>query len=155
MAILKQGGVSVKIPDLRRDHGISNAAFYEWRLRFGGVDTSMIKRLKELIDEIQRLKKMYTKVWLNSDLRQEALEGKVVRPSRRREIARKTIFVARCSVRLAFQTFCVCRIYYRYRTKLQHENADTANSLVFRAHNQRNWGFRLYYLCVRNVKEFR
>jgi len=76
MAILKQAEAGINIPDLCREHGISSATFYKWRSKFGGMDTSMIKRLKELEEENRRLKKMYAEERLKSELRQEALEGK-------------------------------------------------------------------------------
>lgn len=59
MAILKQAENGVPVPELCREHGMSNASFYKWRAKFGGMDTSMIKRMKELEDENRRLKKMY------------------------------------------------------------------------------------------------
>ena len=51
MAVLKLAEAGVKVPDHCREHGISSATFYKWRSRFGGMDTSMMKRLKELEDE--------------------------------------------------------------------------------------------------------
>jgi putative transposase len=47
------------VPDLCREHGMSDATFYKWRSKFGGMDASMMKRMKELEDENRRLKKMY------------------------------------------------------------------------------------------------
>lgn len=76
MAILKQNEAGIKVPDLCREHGISSATFYKWRAKYGGMDTAMIKRLKELEDENRRLKKMYAEECLKSQIRQEALEGK-------------------------------------------------------------------------------
>lgn len=76
MAILKQAESGVPVPELCREHGMSSASFYKWRSRYGGMDTSMMKRLKELEDENQRLKKMYAEERLKAELRQEALEGK-------------------------------------------------------------------------------
>ncbi len=76
MAILKQAESGVPVPELCREHGISSASFYKWRAKFGGMDTSMIKRMKELEDENRRLKKMYAEERLKSELRKEALEGK-------------------------------------------------------------------------------
>ena len=76
MAILKQAEAGVKVPDRCREHGISSATFYKWRSKFGGMDTAMMKRLKELEDENRRLKKMYAEERLKSELRQESLEGK-------------------------------------------------------------------------------
>lgn len=76
MAILKQAEAGVSVPELCREHGMSSASFYKWRAKYGGMDTSMMKRLKELEDENRRLKKMYAEERLKSELRQEALEGK-------------------------------------------------------------------------------
>jgi putative transposase len=61
MAILKQNEAGIKVPDLCREHGISSATFYKWRAKYGGMDTAMIKRLKELEDENRRLKKCMPK----------------------------------------------------------------------------------------------
>jgi len=47
--------------DLYRKHGISNAHIYHWRYKFGGIDASLMKRLKELKDEYMLLKKIYAK----------------------------------------------------------------------------------------------
>ncbi len=76
MAILKQAENGVPVPELCREHGMSSATFYKWRSKYGGMDASMMKRLKDLEDENRRLKKMYAEERLKSELRQEALEGK-------------------------------------------------------------------------------
>ncbi|HUW27890.1 MAG TPA: transposase, partial [Sulfuriferula sp.] len=62
MQILKQAEAGSPVPDLCREHGMSSATFYKWRARFGGMDVSMMSRLKELEDENRRLKKMYADV---------------------------------------------------------------------------------------------
>ncbi len=76
MAILKQAEAGTPVPELCREHGMSNALFYRWRSKFGGMDVSMMKRLKELEAENEKLKKMYAEERLKSELRKEALEGK-------------------------------------------------------------------------------
>jgi len=77
MAILKQNENGVSVPDLCREHGMSSAQFYKWRAKFGGMDASMMKRLKALEEENRRLKKMYAEERLKAEIRQEALEGKL------------------------------------------------------------------------------
>ena len=57
MAILKQAEAGTPVPALCREHGMSSALFYKWQSKFGGMDASMIKRLKELESENARLKK--------------------------------------------------------------------------------------------------
>ena len=75
--ILKEAEAGVPVPDLCRKHGMSSASFYKWRAKYGGMDVSMMKRLKELEAENARLKKMYAEERLMSEIRKEALEGKL------------------------------------------------------------------------------
>jgi len=76
MAILKQNEQGASVADLCREHGMSQAMFYKWRSKFGGMDTSMIARLKELEAENTRLKKMYAEEKLKAEIVREALEKK-------------------------------------------------------------------------------
>ena len=55
MAILKQAEAGTPVPELCREHGMSSATFYKWRAKYGGMDGSMMSRLKELEAENQRL----------------------------------------------------------------------------------------------------
>jgi putative transposase len=48
MAILKQAEEGIPVPELCREHGMSSASFYKWRAKYGGMDASMVSRLKEL-----------------------------------------------------------------------------------------------------------
>ena len=79
MAILKQNKQGISVPDLCRGHGMSSAQFYNWRSKFGGMDASMMKRLKELEEENKRLKKMYAEERIKADIRQEIIEEKLLR----------------------------------------------------------------------------
>ena len=54
IAILKQAEGGSPVPELCREHGISNATFYKWRSKFGGMDASLMARMKEL-DESPRV----------------------------------------------------------------------------------------------------
>jgi putative transposase len=76
MAILRQAEGGVPVPELCREHGMSSATFYKWRARFGGMDASLMARLKELEEENRRLKKMYAEERLKAEIVQEALQKK-------------------------------------------------------------------------------
>jgi putative transposase len=69
-----EGGLSV--PELCRELGISSATFYKWRTKYGGMDTSMMARMKELEAENARLKKMYAEERLKADILKEAMAQK-------------------------------------------------------------------------------
>ncbi|PWF11782.1 transposase (plasmid) [Xanthomonas citri pv. citri] len=53
IAVLKQAEAGAPVPELCREHGISSATFYKWRSKFGGMDVSMVARMKELEEEIR------------------------------------------------------------------------------------------------------
>ena len=76
LAISKEAEGGQPVPTLCREHGMSSASFYKWRAKYGGMDASLMKRMKELEDENRRLKKMYAEERLISEVRKEALEGK-------------------------------------------------------------------------------
>jgi len=78
-----------------------------------------------------------------------------VKPSSRREMARKAIKSKGISIRLACDMFSISESCYRYKPKLSAENTRIADWLIRLTHNQRNWGFGLCYLYLRNVKGFR
>jgi putative transposase len=75
-AILKQAEAGTPVPELCREHGMSSATFYKWRAKYGGMDASLMARLKELEDENRRLKKMYAEERLKAEIVQEALQKK-------------------------------------------------------------------------------
>jgi len=76
MAALKRVEAGLAVPEICRELGISTATLYKWRAKFGGMDTSMMSRLKELEDENRRLKKMYLEEKLKSEIVAEALAKK-------------------------------------------------------------------------------
>ena len=77
VSILKQAEAGTPVADLCREYGMSSASFYQWRSKYGGMDASLMRRLKEPEAENARLKKMYAEERIKSELRQEALEGKL------------------------------------------------------------------------------
>ncbi len=76
MAILKQNEEGIPVADLCREHGMSQGSFYKWRAKYGGMDASMVKRMKELEEENRRLKKMYAEEKLKGEIAREAIEKK-------------------------------------------------------------------------------
>lgn len=74
--ILKQAEAGTPVSELCREHGMSSAAFYKWRAKYGGMDASLMRRMKELEAENKRLKKMYAEERLKAEIIQEAMEKK-------------------------------------------------------------------------------
>ena len=76
LSILKQAEAGTPVPALCREHGMSSATFYKWRAKYGGMDASLMSRMKELEDENRRLKKMYAEERLKYEIIQEAMAKK-------------------------------------------------------------------------------
>lgn len=79
----------------------------------------------------------------------------MVKPQQRRELAKEAVANRDISIRLACETFGISETCYRYQAKLSDENEIIADWLLRLTHNQRNWGFGLCFLYLRNVKGYR
>ena len=76
IGILKQAQTGMKIVDLCRMHGISDATFYNWRSKYGGMEVSEAKRLKVLEDENKKLKQMLADTMLENRAIKDVLSKK-------------------------------------------------------------------------------
>lgn len=76
IGFLKQAEAGVTVKDLCRKHGFSDAAFYGWRSKFGGMSTSDARRLKELEAENAKLKKLLAEQLLDNEAMKVVLRGK-------------------------------------------------------------------------------
>ena len=73
---VKRGESEFGVSDIWSEFGVSSASFYKWRAKYGGIDVSMMSRMKELEEENRRLKKMYLEEKLKAEIVSEALEKK-------------------------------------------------------------------------------
>ena len=76
IGFLREGDKGVAVKDLCRRHGFSEASYYLWRSKFGGMDVSDAKRLKALEVENARLKKLLAESMLENEVTREALQKK-------------------------------------------------------------------------------
>lgn len=77
ISIIREADAGVKVIDLCRKHGMSDASFYKWKARYGGLDVSQLRRLKDLESENSRLKRMYAELSLTHQALQDAVEKKL------------------------------------------------------------------------------
>lgn len=75
--ILKEQEAGSKVSDICRDNGISEATFYNWKAKYGGMEVRDVKRMKELEEENSRLKKMYADLSLLHHAFKDAVEKKL------------------------------------------------------------------------------
>lgn len=77
VSILKQADAGMKVKDLCRKHGISDATFYNWKSKYGGMEASDLKRTRELEEENARLKRMYADLALENKAMKDLIEKKL------------------------------------------------------------------------------
>lgn len=76
-SILKEFDLGKSADEISREHGLSKATFYKWRQRYGGMEASELKRVKELEEENAKLKRMYANLALELDTAKYLIEKKL------------------------------------------------------------------------------
>jgi putative transposase len=76
VSILKQQEAGISIKDLAREHGVSEATIYNWKAKYGGMEANELKRMKDLEDENNRLKRIVANLTLENDAIKHVLEKK-------------------------------------------------------------------------------
>lgn len=77
IGILKEADAGMKVRDVCRKHGISDATYYKWKSKYGGLEASDIRRLRELEAENSNLKRMYAELSLENNALKNLLEKKL------------------------------------------------------------------------------
>ena len=76
-SILKEFDNGKSAEEINREHGVSKASLYKWRQRYGGMEASELKHIKELEEENARLKKMYANLAMELDVAKYLIEKKL------------------------------------------------------------------------------
>ena len=77
VSILKEADGGVLVKDLCRKHGISDATYYKWTSRYGGLEASDLKRMKELESELSQFKRMYADIALENRAMKDLIAKKL------------------------------------------------------------------------------
>ena len=77
VAILKEADAGMMVKDICRKHGISDATYYNWKSKYGGMEASDLKRIKELEEENTRLKRMYADLAMENTAMKDVIAKKL------------------------------------------------------------------------------
>jgi putative transposase len=77
VSIIKQQEAGLPTADICREHGISQATFYNWKAKYGGMEVREVKRMKELEIENAKLKKMYAEISMENYALKDLIEKKL------------------------------------------------------------------------------
>jgi putative transposase len=76
VSILKEVDAGLKVEDICRKHGISNATYYNWKSKYGGMEASDVKKLRDLQEENGQLKKIFANLSLENAALKDLIEKK-------------------------------------------------------------------------------
>lgn len=77
IAILKEADAGILVKDICRKHGISDATYYNWKSKYGGMAASDLKRMKEMEAELSKLKRMYADLAIENRALKDLIEKKL------------------------------------------------------------------------------
>jgi putative transposase len=77
LKFLKEAEAGVPVADLCRQYGFGKSTFYKWKAKYGGMDASALRRMKELEEENRRLKQMYAELSLDHQVLKDIVEKKL------------------------------------------------------------------------------
>ncbi|EGX3499913.1 IS3 family transposase [Salmonella enterica] len=146
---LKQGETGTRVGEVCRKMGISEATFYNWKKKFAGPGVAELRRLRQLEDENQRLKKLVAELSLDKEMLQEVLKPKVLRPAQKRQAVTFLLEAYRISVRRGCGLLMQSRTVYHWQSRRD----DRAITLCIReiAETRIRYGCPLIHIQLRPV----
>ncbi|MFL7025625.1 IS3 family transposase [Enterovibrio norvegicus] len=155
VTILKEADAGMKVDDICRQHGISSATYYNWKAKYGGLDASELKRIKELEAENAKLKKMFADVSLENHAMKELFGKKGLVVCEKRDCTR-TLVAAGLSVLRACRLTAMGRASYYRKPKdwriADIEVIDAITSVLEKAPNAGFW--KCFWRIKRKHKGF-
>ncbi|MDJ5228952.1 IS3 family transposase [Salmonella enterica] len=127
---LKQAEIGTRVREVCRKMGISEATFYNWKKKFAGPGVTELRRLRQLEDENQRLKKLVAELSLDKEMLQEVLKPKVLRPAQKRQAVTFLLEAYRISVRRG------CGLLMQSRTVYHWQSQRDDRAITLRIHIQ-------------------
>ncbi|WP_139052539.1 IS3 family transposase [Xanthomonas cannabis] len=147
IGFLREAEAGIAIKDLRRRHGFSEASYYLWRSKFGGMSVPDAKRLKDLESENARLKKLLAEQLFENDLIKDALRKKLVSAPARCTLVREWIGRG-ASERRALAVIGMSASTLRYCPR-EDRNVELRERICALAHRHRRYGVGMIYLKLR------
>ncbi|MGN6117987.1 MAG: IS3 family transposase [Nitrobacter sp.] len=139
--VLKEHAAGMSASDLCRKHGVSDATFYKWRSRYGGMEISEARKLKALEEENRKLKKLLAESMLDVSTLKEMLGKKLLTPSLRRRAVTWAISERSYSQRRACDLVGLYPKTYRY-TSTRPDDGPLRTQLKELASQRRRFGYR-------------
>ncbi|QIQ85797.1 IS3 family transposase [Erythrobacter sp.] len=148
IGVLKEAEAGAKTADLARRHGVSEATIYNWKAKYGGLEVSEARRLRELESENAKLKRLLADAMLDNVALKDLLFKKVVTPAAKREAAAHLQACHGMSERRACRVIDADRKSVRYRS-IRDDDGALREKLRELANQRRRFGYRRLHILLR------
>ncbi|WP_156170644.1 IS3 family transposase [Croceicoccus naphthovorans] len=148
IGVLKEAEAGAKTADLARRHGVSEATIYNWKSKYGGLEVSDARRLKELESENAKLKRLLADAMLDQAALKDLLGKKVLTPAAKREAVAHLQACHGMSERRACRVIDADRKSVRYRST-RDDDAGLREKLRELANQRRRFGYRRLHILLR------
>ncbi|XQA69414.1 IS3 family transposase [Xanthomonas sacchari] len=149
IGFIKQADAGMAVAELCRQHGFSPASFYQWRAKYGGMEAEDAKRLKELEQENNRLKRLLAEAHLDIEALKVGFGGKTLAPQRKREAIRRMCELTSISERRACRLAGISRDAFRHAPRPTPATQTLSARLVELAQARRRFGYRRLHDLLR------
>ncbi|MCO6527044.1 transposase [Snodgrassella sp.] len=122
VAILKEAEAGIPVKELCRNYSMGNSTFYKWRDKYSGMETSDIKRLKELEAENRKFKQMFAKLSLKSQLQEEIIKKALLPTKERKAWALALLESHPVTITMSCSIVGLSRCAYYYQPKLPDDS---------------------------------
>ncbi|WP_415640739.1 IS3 family transposase [Serratia surfactantfaciens] len=148
IAVLKSVEAGRTVKDVCREAGISEASYYNWKAKFGGMEASDIKKMKDLEDENRRLKQMFADLSLECRALKDVIEKKPLKPAIKRELVGYLTAQFTMSIRQACRTLSLSRTVYFYQPDTRRDEP-VIQVLTELAERYPRYGFKKLFQLLR------
>ena len=151
ITVLKSVEAGHTVKDVCREAGISEASYYNWKAKFGGMEASDIKKMKDLEDENRRLKQMFADLSLECRALKDVIEKKALKPAIKRELVSYLTAQFAKSIRQASRTLSLSRTVYVYQpdTRRDEPVIQLLTELAELAERYPRYGFKKLFQLLR------
>ncbi|MCS2164480.1 IS3 family transposase [Scandinavium manionii] len=148
ITVLKSVEAARTVKDVCREAGISEASYYNWKAKYGGMEASDIKKMKGLEDENRRLKQMFADLSLENRALKDVIEKKPLKPAIKRELVSYVKEMFSMSVRQACRRLSLSRTVYFYQPDTRRDEP-VIQALTELAERYPRYGFKKLFQLLR------
>ncbi|MFV8529294.1 IS3 family transposase, partial [Ralstonia pseudosolanacearum] len=148
IGVLKEAEAGLKPSELCRKHGISEATYYNWKAKFGGMTVSEAQRLKELEQENNKLKRLLAESMLDNAALKDLLSRKLASPQAKREAVRTLMTERAMGVTRACGLVGISRSLFHYESRRRVDDEALTGRMMAIAAQKRRYGYRRIHVLL-------